>query len=90
MHGRWIKEHRGQLASELRWVLKGVEGVGKMVRGLGRRNGFEIEYLTSQRKGEVLTNGGGGGSGGGGGGLLMDGDAEMAEEEDGGEWIGIE
>ena len=50
VHGRYIKERQGEMASELRAVLKGVETVGKSVRGLARRNGEEIDFLMMQGK----------------------------------------
>ena len=48
VHGRYIKERQGEMASELRAVLRGVETVGKMIRSLSRRNGEEIEFLLLQ------------------------------------------
>ena len=48
VHGRYVKERQGEMASELRAVLRGVETVGKTVRGLSRRNGEEIEFLLMQ------------------------------------------
>lgn len=48
VHGRHFKERQAEMASELRAVLKGVETVGKTVRGLSRRNGEEIEFLLMQ------------------------------------------
>lgn len=48
VHGRYIKENYGEFASELRAMLKGVEGVGRTIRNLSEKNGFEIEYLCSQ------------------------------------------
>lgn len=49
-HGRHIKEKQGEFASELRAVLRGVDGVGRTVRNLSQRNGFEIEFLCQQQK----------------------------------------
>ncbi len=48
VHGRYIKERQGEFASELRAVLRGVDGVGKIVRTLSERNAFEIEFLCQQ------------------------------------------
>ena len=48
VHGRYIKERQGEMASELRAVLRGVETVGKTIRSLSRRNGEEIEFLLLQ------------------------------------------
>lgn len=48
VHGRYIKERQGEFASELRAVLRGVDGVGKIVRTLSERNSFEIEFLCQQ------------------------------------------
>ena len=48
VHGRYVKERQGEMASELRAVLRGVETVGKTVRGLSRRNEEEIEFLLMQ------------------------------------------
>ena len=55
IHGRYIKEKHGEFASELRAVLRGVDGVGRTVRILSERNAFEIEYLFHEttRKGVV-------------------------------------
>ncbi|KAJ9617099.1 U3 snoRNP protein [Cladophialophora chaetospira] len=45
IHGRYIKEKHGDFATELRAVLRGVDGIGRTLRSLSERNGFEIEYL---------------------------------------------
>ena len=45
VHGRYIKEKHGEFATELRAVLRGVDGVGRTVRTLSQRNAFEIEFL---------------------------------------------
>ncbi|KIW68720.1 hypothetical protein PV04_04644 [Phialophora macrospora] len=45
VHGRYIKEKHGNFAAELRAVLRGVDGIGRTVRGLSERNAFEIEFL---------------------------------------------
>jgi periodic tryptophan protein 2 len=47
-HGRYLKERHGEFASELRAVLRGVDGVGKTVRSLSERNTFEIEFLCQE------------------------------------------
>ena len=48
VHGRYLKDRQADFASELRAILRGIDGVGKTVRNLSRRNGFEIEFLTMQ------------------------------------------
>ncbi|KAK7902276.1 U3 snoRNP protein [Exophiala xenobiotica] len=48
VHGRYIKERQGEFASELRAVLRGVDGVGRTIRTLSERNAFEIEFLCQQ------------------------------------------
>ncbi|OQU94826.1 WD domain-containing protein [Cladophialophora immunda] len=50
VHGRYIKERHGEFATELRSILRGVDGVGKTVRSLSERNVFEIEFLCQQPK----------------------------------------
>lgn len=89
VHGRFIKSHQGEFASELRGVLKGVEGVGKTVRTLSQRNGFEIDFLTMSKQSngaKAITNGDADGANA----MLLDGDEVSGDEdEDGdGEWIG--
>ncbi|RMZ79778.1 hypothetical protein DV738_g3114, partial [Chaetothyriales sp. CBS 135597] len=49
VHGRYLKDHQGEFASELRAVLRGVDSIAKTVRNLSRRNDFEIEFLTTPR-----------------------------------------
>lgn len=85
IHGRYIKERQGEFASELRAVLRGVDGIGRTVRTLSERNAFEIEFLCHQpttksdallltsldQEKNMLSNG------------TMNGD-------DGGDWIGLE
>ena len=56
VHGRWIKEKQGLFASELRAVMRGVDGVGRSVRTLSERNGFEIEYLCTSGSAERDTD----------------------------------
>ncbi|KAI1615200.1 periodic tryptophan protein 2 [Exophiala viscosa] len=87
VHGRYVKERQGEFASELRAVLRGVDGVGRTVRSLSERNAFEIEFLCQQASvkdssalsllgGEqkTLTNG------------VEDGDVA----DDQGEWMGLD
>ncbi|KAL9105506.1 MAG: hypothetical protein Q9227_009336 [Pyrenula ochraceoflavens] len=87
-HGRWIKEHRGECAAELRAVLKGVEGVGRTVRRVAEGNLWEIEFL--------LGSGGGGEIGeekmrvNGRGMERVNGDVDGEDGEEGGEWDGID
>lgn len=52
IHGRYIKEKHGDLASELRAVLRGVDGIGKTIRSLSERNAFEIEFLCHEVDGK--------------------------------------
>jgi periodic tryptophan protein 2 len=93
VHGRYIKEHQGILASELRAVLKGVESVGKTVRTLSQRNGFEIEFLTAHKQvngvKKITVNGNSHHNG-----MLLDGDDVLEgrenQEDDDGDWIGLE
>lgn len=90
VHGRYIKEHQGEFASELRAVLQGVEVVGKTVRTLSQRNGFEIDFLTARKQStgaKSLTNGDGGAHKAG---LLEDAaDISMdGDRED--DWIGLD
>ena len=92
VHGRFIKEHQGQYAAELRGVMRGVNGVGRIVRGLSERNGFEIEFLCQARTGDEKV---------GGGRLLTNGHQlddqsdimDVEDDEDAGgeaEWIGLD
>ncbi|KAK4940711.1 U3 snoRNP protein [Elasticomyces elasticus] len=87
VHGRYVKERQGEFASELRAVLRGVDGVGRTVRTLSERNAFEIEFLCQQasvkdssalspsgEEQKTLTNG------------FEDGDVA----DDQGEWMGID
>jgi periodic tryptophan protein 2 len=53
VHGRYIKDHQAEFSSELRGVLRGIDGMGKAVRSLSRRNNFEIEFLTMQGRKDV-------------------------------------
>ena len=55
VHGRYIKEKHGDFASELRAVLRGVDGVGKTVRSLSERNSFEIEFLCHETDGKATS-----------------------------------
>ncbi|KAK6375765.1 U3 snoRNP protein [Exophiala oligosperma] len=48
VHGRYVKERQGEFGSELRALLRGVDGVGRTVRTLSERNAFEIEFLCQQ------------------------------------------
>jgi periodic tryptophan protein 2 len=48
IHGRFIKDRQGDMAAELRAILRGVETVGKSVRALSRRNSEEVEFLMMQ------------------------------------------
>ncbi|KAL2409050.1 Periodic tryptophan protein 2-like protein [Exophiala dermatitidis] len=85
VHGRYIKERSGEFASELRAVLRGVEGIGKSVRSLGERNSLEIEFLCQHppAKSKALA--------------IMstdsqdpnDHDAVMGDEDDHSDWIGL-
>lgn len=89
VHGRYIKEHQSDFASELRAVLKGVEGVGKTVRTLSQRNGFEIDFLTTKRRNrgvKAVTNGSSHGEKENA--MLLDGSAESHDGED--DWMGLE
>ena len=89
VHGRYIKEHQGEFVSELRAVLKGVEGVGKTVRTLSERNGFEIDFLTMRNKAtgvKALENGHTGEENA----MLLDGDEAFADSEEAGDWMGVE
>ncbi|KIW18193.1 hypothetical protein PV08_02481 [Exophiala spinifera] len=52
VHGRYIKERQGEFGSELRALLRGVDGVGRSVRTLSERNAFEIEFLCQQSLGQ--------------------------------------
>jgi len=92
VHGRYIKERQGEFASELRAVLRGIDGVGRVVRNLGQQNAFEIEFLCQQRR---TTNGGSKQFllGSGQANDIMENDAEddlhgNGNDED--EWIGLE
>jgi periodic tryptophan protein 2 len=86
LHGRYIKENQGEFSSELRAVLRGVDGIGRTVRSLSERNAFEIEFLCQQQLGKpqarLQTNG------------LGEADAmDVVEVEGGdgdGDWIGLE
>ncbi|EXJ93997.1 hypothetical protein A1O1_02390 [Capronia coronata CBS 617.96] len=84
VHGRYIKERSGEYASELRAVLRGVDGIGRTVRSLSERNALEIEFLCQNPPGkasplailsgenQALTNG-----------------QAMDAVDDQGDWIGL-
>lgn len=57
LHGRYIKDHQDEYASELRALTRGIDGVGRAARRLAERNMYEIEFLcqsatTGQRTGQ--------------------------------------
>lgn len=84
VHGRYIKERQGEFSTELRAVLRGVDGLGRSIRSLSERNAFEIEFLCHQAPGQdkmaldisndtpKLINGN-----------------SAANEDDEGEWLGL-
>jgi periodic tryptophan protein 2 len=45
LHGRYIKDHQDEYASELRALTRGIDGVGRAARRLAERNMYEIEFL---------------------------------------------
>lgn len=47
-HGTWIKDHQGDFASELRLLLRGIDGVGRTVRSVAEENLWSIEFLVGQ------------------------------------------
>jgi periodic tryptophan protein 2 len=60
LHGRYIKEHQDEYASELRALTRGVDGVGRATRKLAERNIYEIDFLCQSPNttaGGSLTNG---------------------------------
>lgn len=84
VHGRYIKERPGDYASELRAVLRGVDGIGRTVRSLSERNALEIEFLcqNTQVTNKALA--------------IMSGESQnlmseetMNAEDDQGDWIGL-
>ena len=58
-HGRWLKDHRGSLETELRVVQRAVKKIQVDLGRLADDNGFAIDFLlgTSQKKHKALTNG---------------------------------
>ena len=99
VHGRYVKERAGEFASELRLLVRGIEGVGGTVRRLSERNAFEIEYLCGGSGGVVNgvvkkknVNGVKGSAGGEGREWGIE-EEEADDREDGdgdGEWIGLD
>ena len=93
LHGRYIKEHQDEYASELRAVMRGVDGVGRAVRKLAERNIYEIDFLclkpgtgslANQQSEHSLTNGHD---------RMMITDGNNVQHEDAGseaEWIGLD
>lgn len=47
-HGTWIKDHQSDFASELRLLLRGIDGVGRTVRRITEENLWTIEFLQGQ------------------------------------------
>lgn len=87
VHGRYIKERQGQFASELRGLLRGIDRVGKTIRNLSQRNGFEIEFLCQQNDQSAVPNHGSTGDE-----VLVNGTNGIAptdEDENESEWIGL-
>ncbi len=88
VHGRYIKEQHSDFASELRAVLRGVDGVGRTVRSLSERNAFEIEFLCHESLGndskesDLLGNGEPGAN--------RDLANGSANDEAGEDWIGLD
>jgi periodic tryptophan protein 2 len=56
VHGRYIKERHGEFATELRAVLRGVDGVARTIRNLSERNIFEIEFLCEKTASKKLAD----------------------------------
>lgn len=95
IHGRYFKEHGGELATELRAVSRVVDGIRDEIKRLVEGNGYALEYLLSKPalSGRV-------GKGGRNGALVVkendvDRDEDMGdagEVDDGGdgEWIGLD
>jgi periodic tryptophan protein 2 len=103
LHGRYIKEHQNEYASELRALTRGIDGVGRAARKLAERNMYEIEFLcqsatTSQGTGK--RTGGLVGYGveleSAGNGYVHDrmtideNDKELEEADSDAEWIGLD
>lgn len=87
VHGRFVKERQGEFASELRAVLRGVDGVGRMVRTLSERNAFEIEFLCQQAQ---VKDSSASGLLGEGQKTLTNGFEDGGANDDDGEWMGLE
>jgi periodic tryptophan protein 2 len=49
LHGRYIKEHQEEYASELRALTRGIDGVGRAARKLAERNIYEIDFLCQSK-----------------------------------------
>jgi periodic tryptophan protein 2 len=103
VHGRWIKENQNTFGADLRSVLRGVDGVGRMLRRLAERNSWEIEFLVGQGELEqqaippkdkelAKVNGHGmnGESGTGEGGSSNSASSAVADDAGDGEWIGLD
>ena len=90
VHGAFLKDRQGEYASELRGLMRGVEGVGRQVRDLSRRNGFEVEFLTQRsavQGNAKLINGVAEKENA----ILLDGgDHEMSQADGQEDWIGLE
>lgn len=92
VHGRYIKDHAGTFAPELRAVQRAVDGIRDDLKRLSERNVYALEYLLSKpvvggKKGGKALNGTGTKE-------LTNGDGdedEHMEDDDGdaGEWIGL-
>ncbi|KLJ09469.1 hypothetical protein EMPG_15109 [Blastomyces silverae] len=48
IHGRYFKDHGGQLATELRAVSRVVDGIRDEIKRLVEGNGYALEYLLSK------------------------------------------
>lgn len=92
IHGRYLKDHSGSFAAELRAVQRAVDGINNDLKRLVDKNMYELEYLLQKpavvassnpaKQLENKTNG-----------VTEVEDSAMgdAEDDDGeGEWIGIE
>ncbi|KAK2807197.1 hypothetical protein FQN51_004811 [Onygenales sp. PD_10] len=93
IHGRYFKEHAGELGTELRAVARVVDGVRDEIKRLVEGNGYALEYLLSK---PVVGGGKGGlvGFGGEGSGEMeVDagvGDGDGGSDEGEGEWMGLD
>ena len=85
-HGQWVGDNRALVDAELRVVARAVGRIRDELRRLADENCFMIDYLLSQPKSEVA------GLNVNGVKSIQNGDADVSgvDEDDDGEWLGLE